>query len=65
MRTDLNVPCVDKSAPSEEEMIEFTKFNKHFPKPYTKAEARMLAHDNDNVDETSEEEDDTETEETP
>jgi hypothetical protein len=46
-------------------MIEFTKFNKHFPKPYTKAEARMLAHDNDNVDETSEEEEDTENEETP
>jgi len=65
MRTDLNAQVVaDRADPSQEEMMEFAKFNKHFPKPYTKAEARMLAHDNDNIEETSGSED-SDNEETP
>jgi hypothetical protein len=56
---------VDKSAPNEDDVNEFNKFSKHFPKPYTKAEARMLAHDNTNIDESSDSAEDSENEETP
>ena len=45
MREDLEVNVQDAAMPTAEEVEEFQKFEKHFPKPYTKAEGRMLAFD--------------------
>jgi hypothetical protein len=47
----------DTAQPTEEEVKEFENMMKHFPKPYTKAEKKMLAKEDQQIEETSDSED--------
>jgi len=60
MRENLETKVKDTSAPSQEEILEFERFSKNFPKPYSKAEARMLAHDDKNPEVSEDSEEDNE-----
>jgi hypothetical protein len=58
MRSELNDVVKDTAMPTQEEVEEFKKFEKNFPKPYTKAEGRMLAFDDEHGDVSSDSDDD-------
>ena len=55
MRTEVAVAIKDSAQPTVEEIKEFESFSKHFPKPGTKADQRMLKKEEENIEETSSE----------
>jgi len=55
MRTEIAVAIKDTAQPTVEEIQEFESFSKHFPKPGTKADQRMLKKEEENIEETSSE----------
>ena len=55
MRTEVAVTIKDTAQPTEEEIKEFQSFSRHFPKPGTKADTRMLQAEDQNIEETSSE----------
>lgn len=55
MRTEITVEIKDSAQPTVEEIKEFESFFKHFPKPGTKADLKMLKKEDENIEETSSE----------
>ena len=53
MRTEITVAIKDSAQPTVEEIKEFESYFKHFPKPGTKADQRMLKKEEENIEETS------------